>query len=119
MAKEQRISKNKERKTKNVRKRAAERKARRITREMEKNRPIEANYINLVLLRRLMDERCGGVNPTARAARINPATLHRRMNGISDFTFREMLRVSYVLYLTDEEFIEVFYKGFINYMTVE
>ena len=99
-----------------VKKRITEKTAREITREMELSRPREACYINLILLKRLMDERCGGINATAKATGIRRSTLHRRMNGTTDFTFREMLRVAFVLRLTLEEFAEVFYAGYINHM---
>ena len=45
----------------------------------------------------------------ARVIGVNQATLHRKMNGTSDFTRNEIQLMRYALSLTDEEMKNIFF----------
>lgn len=47
---------------------------------------------------------------TARALGINPATLHRKMSGESDFTRDEIIRLRDFLDLKPDDVVEIFFS---------
>ena len=93
---------------------AKKRRVRIITMDMIVKRRRIGGYTNLERLKEIMYEGFGSINATAKAT-LNPQkTLDRRMKGKSEFRFDEILRLAYVLCMTEEEVHEVFFANYVD-----
>ena len=65
--------------------------------------------MNHAYLKRKMKEKRISNGQLASFLNIDPATLWRKRKGYSDFTYRELLTIRRVLYLSNEDLLRIFF----------